>query len=539
MRFSASNLFLLAGIVIAIAVVVLRTDAAQRSASDDAAAQQAANGQMIQSGLNYIKAGELYVAGGERIQVFRWDQARAKVEQAIANLGEQVEGNEKMVSSYERAVSGLRELQTLSGLAVEQRRIGGGSGTTEQLESRLNSFDGVAAASAELSNEIESERREAQRVAGRVSMVAVVVLGGLIVALGLSARRDDRRRRREGRYSEGLQTARSEQEAYALVCEHLEREVGGSEVAVLNRNNSADRLELRTGVGSDGGLAGAVEQARPDDCLAIRSAKPSTGGTGSDDLLHCEICGADRKNSLCVPSVVGGEVIGSVLLRREKRFDDRTERTVNQAVAEAAPTVAHLRSLAVAERRAMSDALTGLANKRSAEDVSRRMVARASQAGEPLALISFDLDRFKRVNDTYGHPKGDEVLAAVGAATLAHIREDDYAARYGGEEFMVLAPGTTREGGRLLAEKLREAIAALRVPGAEGGITASFGVAALHEDAVSRDELLRRADRALYAAKRGGRNQVVTATEAGISEPEDPVTAANGAAGVAEEAGLE
>ena len=213
-------------------------------------------------------------------------------------------------------------------------------------------------------------------------------------------------------------------------------------------------------------------------------------------------------------------------MRSEKPFGDFVERTVSESVGEAAPVVAHLRNLAIAERRASSDKLTGLPNRRSADDTFKHMVANAARTSKPLALILFDLDHFKRVNDTHGHPKGDEVLAAIGSTVGGAIRGNDFAARDGGEEFMVLLPGDDTNEGRLVAEKLRSTIEALRIPDLEQGITASFGVAAYPDDASSREELIRMADRALYRAKRAGRNRVYAASD---PEVESDGSGSNGA----------
>jgi diguanylate cyclase (GGDEF)-like protein len=209
-----------------------------------------------------------------------------------------------------------------------------------------------------------------------------------------------------------------------------------------------------------------------------------------------------------VPSLVGGEVIGAVLVQRPKPLARQDADHVRNAVMEAAPTVANMRNLAVAELRASTDALTGLANRRAAGETAHRMAAQAGRTAAPLAAILFDLDHFKQINDTHGHPKGDEVLAAVGDVAGSVVRASDFAGRYGGEEFLVLLPGTQSEGARLVAEKLREAISELQVAGVERRITASFGVAAVPEHAGDANELLRQADRALYVAKRDGRDRV-------------------------------
>jgi diguanylate cyclase (GGDEF)-like protein len=177
----------------------------------------------------------------------------------------------------------------------------------------------------------------------------------------------------------------------------------------------------------------------------------------------------------------------------------------------AAPVLANLRTIAVAQSRAATDALTGLPNRRALDETLGRMVAQALRSATPLAAIAIDLDHFKAINDDLGHDTGDEVLAAVAAELRAGTRTSDFVARWGGEEFCILAPDTTAEGATHLAETLRAAIARLSVPGVQRSFTASFGIAVCPEHATSAELLLRQADRALYAAKHAGRDRVVLA----------------------------
>jgi len=187
---------------------------------------------------------------------------------------------------------------------------------------------------------------------------------------------------------------------------------------------------------------------------------------------------------------------------------------VRQTVAQAAPMLANLRNLAIAEFRANSDALTGLPNKRATDDTLKRMVAFANRSLSPLSAIMLDLDHFKQINDRYGHGKGDEVLAAVGAAITANLRVSDFAGRFGGEEFLILLPETTTASALPSAERIRTAIAAITLTGLDRDITASLGIADLLEHAGSPDGLIHEADRALYAAKAQGRNRTVIAAPA-------------------------
>jgi diguanylate cyclase (GGDEF)-like protein len=126
----------------------------------------------------------------------------------------------------------------------------------------------------------------------------------------------------------------------------------------------------------------------------------------------------------------------------------------------------------------------------------------------PLSAVLLDLDHFKEVNDTYGHGRGDEVLAAVGIALATIVRESDFVGRYGGEEFVMLLPDTGREAAVGVCERMRVAISEIGLLDGERIVSASFGVAVFPEDAPDASRLIRNADRALYRAKANGRNRV-------------------------------
>jgi diguanylate cyclase (GGDEF)-like protein len=228
--------------------------------------------------------------------------------------------------------------------------------------------------------------------------------------------------------------------------------------------------------------------------------------------MACELCAGSGRGSTCQPLIVGGEVLGSVLMRKKSRIGAADVEALGQAVSRAAPALANLRNLALAEARAMTDPLTNLANKRAIQDTLKRMHAHAMRKGAPLSTIVADLDHFKRINDTYGHDRGDEALAAAADAFVTGVRGSDFVGRLGGEEFVVLLPDTEAEAAVVVAEKLRAALEALDLKGVPTGVSASFGVASYPADAVEGDALLRLADRALYLAKKLGRNRVERAS---------------------------
>jgi diguanylate cyclase len=161
---------------------------------------------------------------------------------------------------------------------------------------------------------------------------------------------------------------------------------------------------------------------------------------------------------------------------------------------------------------AMTDALSGLLNRRGFDRELKRMAPKDGAPGASLALIMLDIDHFKKINDTYGHPLGDRVIAAVGQLIRESLGQGGVAARYGGEEFAVLLPSHRIEMAERLAQTIRKRIeegTIRRRHGEEpvGGVTVSAGVAVWHR-ADDTSSLVERADRALYASKRAGRNRV-------------------------------
>jgi len=176
---------------------------------------------------------------------------------------------------------------------------------------------------------------------------------------------------------------------------------------------------------------------------------------------------------------------------------------------------AHL-ALAAANSRnytgAITDALTGLRNRRYGLARLDEAVFAAKRYGSGLAVAICDIDHFKRVNDTFGHPAGDAVLRTVAGRIASSVRKADIAVRYGGEEFMLIFPETAESGLLAVGEKVRKAIAAASIAPGDAAdpleVTISVGIAAFHAATDSADTLVARADGALYRAKEAGRNRV-------------------------------
>lgn len=169
-----------------------------------------------------------------------------------------------------------------------------------------------------------------------------------------------------------------------------------------------------------------------------------------------------------------------------------------------------------AQRLAITDPLTGIFNRRMFLELADKEIARSQRTGAPLSVLMLDIDHFKSVNDRYGHQAGDMVIMRVVEAVQSCLRREDLLVRYGGEEFCVLLPGVAVDQATLLAERSREAVAKLRIQhrGDILTVTISVGVALLRRSKnESVEELVSRADEALYAAKRAGRNRVISAPD--------------------------
>jgi two-component system cell cycle response regulator len=191
----------------------------------------------------------------------------------------------------------------------------------------------------------------------------------------------------------------------------------------------------------------------------------------------------------------------------------RLKRERDQLRARAEEAMAHAE---IAQERAMTDALTGLLNRYGLQHILAREHAEARRYNRPLSCLMIDLDKFKSINDTYGHSAGDTALQQIATILSEAVRGSDIVFRYGGEEFLVLLPETDLAGATALAEKIRHA-AHIRSFG-DGEhvftLTLSAGASSLW-DGESGNDMIARADMALYQAKEGGRNRVETATEQG------------------------
>lgn len=188
-------------------------------------------------------------------------------------------------------------------------------------------------------------------------------------------------------------------------------------------------------------------------------------------------------------------------------------RNIEQRLGESSNEIAELRKrLETATREALTDPLTGFANRKSFDQRLRETMAQADETDTPLCLLMADIDHFKKFNDTFGHRVGDEVLRIVARTFKDSVKGRDLLARYGGEEFAVILPETPLHGALTVAESIRQTLASRRVVSKLSGtslgtVTISIG-AARYRAGETAHAFIQRADEALYAAKRAGRNRV-------------------------------
>ncbi len=258
-------------------------------------------------------------------------------------------------------------------------------------------------------------------------------------------------------------------------------------------------LRLPTGVGVSGRVAISGEPVR------------GLVGTGPGELVSGP--GEPTATSvICVPLKSSGRVIGVLDLYDRvdaTAFDEADLATIRTFASQATVAVDNVLLHEEAQRLSITDGLTGLWNFRYFTMTVAKEIERAARFGRPLALLMLDLDHFKVVNDTHGHPRGDAVLVEFAGRLKGQVRDVDTVARYGGEEFVVVLPETDEEGARLAAERICDAMR--RRPFGDPDalpvdVTVSAGVAVFPTHGASSSALLRMADEALYEAKRAGRD---------------------------------
>jgi diguanylate cyclase (GGDEF)-like protein len=294
-------------------------------------------------------------------------------------------------------------------------------------------------------------------------------------------------------------------------------------VTVVEERDGVRVHRIARVVSDEAGRAGALEGREfPDDTGLVASAiRLGSSLPGKDlDLSKAIVFDATTRlrelGSLkIVPLKTTDQVFGALVLgaRRAGAFDQEAVRQLEVVAMQAGESIYRARLFEQTERLATTDGLTGLTNHRAFQGRLDEHLAQAQRYGKRMSLLLCDIDHFKSVNDTYGHPVGDQVLKGVARTLAREARATDVVARYGGEEFAIVMPETDTGGALVIAERIRERIGKMTFESDQGPlrVTMSLGVATFPDDAERKPDLVERADGCLYHAKRHGRNRSVSA----------------------------
>ena len=320
-----------------------------------------------------------------------------------------------------------------------------------------------------------------------------------------------------------LHSISSRTELNTVLHRHLDRLLPGVEGAIYLLSPSRDVAELVASWGLFSDPRGEVETGA---CWALRLGKAYGSDDGSE--VPCQHVGNYAAGRWCFPMLAEGETLGIFHIRPGASSPCITPAQQQRAARLAervALTLANLRLRETLRNQSIRDTLTGVFNRRYMEESLTRELRRATRLASSISVVMLDLDRFKGLNDAFGHAVGDELLSAFGRFLATHTRAEDIACRYGGEEFVLIFPDTTLQEAVQRVESIRREWADLTVDNHAGGRAStsfSAGIAAFPSDATTADALIRGADGALYRAKAAGRDRILTVNGTTVIAP-DPI----------------
>ena len=287
-----------------------------------------------------------------------------------------------------------------------------------------------------------------------------------------------------------------------------------AELANSNNENLSAALRLNTVLQTTLDISSLIKLFADELIILI----PFDGFTYRNTIHEIEISyGKPSRHKCSYRLIVGDENLGELTLSRRRKFLERETATVEHLLVGLVCPLRNALTYLNAVRAAQKDPLTGINNRAAMDSSLAREIEIARRHHMPLSLIIMDIDKFKSINDSYGHATGDEIIRTFTKTVSGIIRKTDMLFRYGGEEFVVIMSNTGRDGSMLLAERIRRGIERMEVllPQCRLPITVSLGIASLNgkEDGKS---LFDRADHALYQAKTSGRNCVCLADTVGV-----------------------
>jgi len=319
-------------------------------------------------------------------------------------------------------------------------------------------------------------------------------------------------------FSQTIQGAGKPDQIFASLSHYLKSELGLSGLVILTSEpESVPAIQLRTAWPENLSATGSLTELEPALCPCLRQNLPRVFKPDNSPVR----CGVDACLKLaptnpayCIPFTVGTKVqaVAHMLLPPKEQWTEQRQQLAQTYVNSAHSVLTTLNLLAEAEKQSMTDALTGLFNRRSMDQLLQREVALAERYGHPMSLVMIDLDFFKEINDTHGHAAGDHMLRSFADCVRITLRKTDLAFRYGGDEFVIALPQTPLFQAQQVVQKLRQAFLSVDFSHAithlDKNPTLSIGVAERSKAAniLSLANLLSAADQALYNAKNSNRN---------------------------------
>ena len=418
------------------------------------------------------------------------------------------------------------------------------SGVAIDMQYRLVRPDGALRWISARTFPVHNEKGDLHRVVGIAEDITVrkeeeAALRAAHQKLHVALRESEQRAKEASKLSElvdVLQSCQSVEEAYRIAGGALPRILTSESGALCIISASRNIVETV----ASWGQASTTEKAfPPDTCWALRRGKIHQVEDSSSPMRCAHVEGSVG-GYVCVPLAAHGETLGVLYIERAARTsipagllpEDQMAALARQGSAigeRMSLALATLRLRDVLRSQSIRDPLTGLFNRRYMEESLERELRRAERNGQSVGFIMLDIDHFKHFNDTFGHQAGDALLRALGDLVGERTRGQDVACRFGGEEFSLILAGASRDAAHRRAALLREEVKRLAATHAGqllGKITLSFGVAAYPGDGSTAEEVIRAADKALYAAKAAGRDRIMLA---GTAQPPSTVASSDAA----------
>jgi diguanylate cyclase (GGDEF)-like protein len=324
-----------------------------------------------------------------------------------------------------------------------------------------------------------------------------------------------------GKYKQAIEEDETKQQIYVRLSRVIRESFDIDQYSIYEVANSKNRMTAMVVDGVVDGEPRWCDQeilVRSDACRARRTGHAVDGVTEPKicPMFKGDVDGSGKRH-YCLPMMQSGNagcVVQLVADAEAARYVRSLVSFLSVYLRETAPVLEAKRLMESLRESSLQDAMTGLYNRRFIEAYVETLQASVIRKGTHLAVLMFDVDHFKKVNDTYGHDAGDKVLVAVAGVLKETLRKSDILVRYGGEEFLAFLVDTTGDGGMIAAEKVRAAIEARKIalPGGVLQKTISIGVADFPGDSSDFWEAVKFADTALYTAKERGRNRVVRFT---------------------------